>query len=59
MAKGDGIEKKGHTKGKNYGNDGPKQGIQGGATSAPKGVSSDAMKKVGRGLAKRNYQMGR
>jgi hypothetical protein len=55
MAKGDGCESKGHTKGKNFGNDGPKQGIQAGGTGSA-GVTSSAMKKVGRGLAKRNNQ---
>jgi hypothetical protein len=54
-----GIAKKGLTRGKNLGDDGPKVGLQGGATGAPKGVSDAAKKKIGKGLAKRNYEVGR
>ena len=57
MAKGGGIESKGKTKGKNFGDDGSKVGIQGGGIKTS-GVSSIDMKKVGRGLAKRNNQRG-
>ena len=46
----DGITKSGKTKGKNLGDDGKKVGIQSGKGS--KGVSSDAMKSVGRNLAR-------
>jgi len=59
MARGNGIESKGKTKGKNLGNDGPKVGLQGGGTGSPKGVSSAEQKAVGRGLAKRNNQVGK
>ena len=57
MAKGDGIASKGKTAPKIFGNDGPKAGIQGGGIKTS-GVKSIAMKKVGRGLAKRNNQRG-
>ena len=57
MVKGNGIERKGSTKGKNFGDDGPKKGIEtGGKGSA--GVKSIDMKKFGRGVAKRNNQRG-
>lgn len=57
MARGNGIEKKGKTKGKNLGNDGPSVGIQkGGKGSA--GVTSEAMKKFGRNLARAKNQSG-
>ena len=46
----DGVTKSGKTKGKNLGDDGKKVGIQSGKGS--KGVSSDAMKSVGRNLAR-------
>lgn len=46
----DGITKSGKTKGKNLGDDGKKVGIQSGKGS--KGVSSEAMKAVGRNLAR-------
>jgi hypothetical protein len=57
MAKGDGIESKGHTKGKQYGIDGPKVGTQSGG-KRKLGVSTDEQKAVGRGLARKNYQVG-
>lgn len=51
MAKGDGIEKKGSTKGKQLGIDGAKLPVQkGGKGSA--GVTSLAMKQMGRGMAR-------
>lgn len=51
MAKGDGIEKKGKTDGKQLGIDGVKLPVQkGGKGSA--GVTSLAMKQMGRGMAK-------
>ena len=59
MAKGNGIESKGKTKGRNLGNDGPKVAIQGGGTGAPKGVSDASKKKLGRGLAKVAYETGK
>jgi hypothetical protein len=46
----DGVTQSGKTKGKNLGDDGKKVGIQSGKGS--KGVSSDAMKSVGRNLAR-------
>jgi hypothetical protein len=46
----DGVTKSGKTKGKNLGDDGKKLGIQSGKGS--KGVSSDAMKSMGRNLAR-------
>lgn len=50
----DGITKTGKTKGKNLGDDGKKVGIQSGKGS--KGVSSEAMKAVGRNLARAKNQ---
>lgn len=57
MAKGDGIAQRGKTKGKNFGNDGPKKSIENGGTGSG-GVKSIDMKKFGRGIAKRNNQRG-
>lgn len=50
-----GIEKKGKTKGKNLGDDGPKVAIQKGGTKSA-GVTSLEMKKVGRNMARANNQ---
>jgi hypothetical protein len=47
----DGVTKSGKTKGKNLGDDGKKIGIEKGKGGS-KGVSSDAMKSVGRNLAR-------
>jgi len=53
-----GIEKKGKTKGKNLGDSGPTAAVQkGGKKSA--GVTSAAMKAVGRNMARANNQRGR
>ena len=57
MAKGDGIASRGKTRGKNYGDSGPTAPIQAGGKKSL-GVTSLEMKKVGRGLAKRNNQRG-
>lgn len=55
----DGIVKKGKTEGKNLGNSGPTAKIQGGNT-VKHGVSSMAMKDVGRNLARvANQKAGR
>lgn len=51
----DGITKKGKTKGKNLGDSGPTVGTQKGGKGS-KGVTGEAMKKVGRNLARANYQ---
>ena len=51
MAKGNGIERKGHTKGKNLGDAGAKVGITKEIKSKG-GKTQDAMKSMGRGLAK-------
>lgn len=56
MAKGDGIESKGHTKGKQYGIDGPKVGTQSGG-KRKLGVSTAQQKAVGRAIARRDYQV--
>ena len=58
--KGDGIVKKGHTKGKNLGIDGKHLGSDG---DTPKGnkastVSSMDMKRMGRNLARAKNQKG-
>jgi hypothetical protein len=51
----DGIAKKGKTEGKNLGDSGPKAKLQeGGKKSA--GVTGMEMRKVGRNLARANYQ---
>ena len=55
MARGDGIIKKGATKGKNLGDSGPTVGVQKGGKGS-KGVTGEAMRKVGRNLARANYQ---
>ena len=55
----DGIAKKGKTEGKNLGNSGPTVGFLGGNT-VKHGVSSMAMKEVGRNLARvANQKAGR
>jgi hypothetical protein len=46
----DGVTQSGKTKGKNLGDDGKKVGIQSGKGS--KGVTTEAMKSVGRNLAR-------
>lgn len=53
----DGVTKKGKTKGTNLGDSGPNKGIQNGGKGS-KGVSSEKMKAVGRGLAKVANQGG-
>ena len=51
----DGIAKKGKTVGKNYGDSGPTAGMMDGGKKT-KGVTGEAMRKVGRNLARANYQ---
>lgn len=51
----DGVANKGKTKGKNLGDSGPTAGIEkGGKKSA--GVTGQAMRAVGRNMARANYQ---
>ena len=50
-----GIEKKGKTKGKNLGDSGPTVATQK-SGKASKGVTGEAMRAVGRNLARANYQ---
>jgi hypothetical protein len=53
----DGVTKKGRTKGKNLGDSGPTVAIQKGKGSkGASSVSSEAMKKVGRNMARANNQ---
>lgn len=53
----DGITKTGKTKGKNLGDSGPTLGIEGGkGKHGAKSVTSEAMKKFGRNLAKAKNQ---
>jgi hypothetical protein len=53
----DGVTKSGRTKGKNLGNSGPTVGIQSGkGSSGASTVTSEAMKKVGRNMARANNQ---
>jgi len=51
----DGVAKQGKTKGKNLGDSGPTASIQKGGKGS-KGVTGEAMRKVGRNLARANYQ---
>jgi len=56
-AAANGIEKKGKTKGKNLGDSGPTVGIETGkGKKGAKSVTSEAMKKFGRNLAKAKNQ---
>ena len=49
----DGVVSKGKTKGKNLGDSGPTKGIEGGkGKSGASGVTSEAMRKLGRNLAR-------
>lgn len=53
----DGVTKKGKTKGKNLGDSGPSLGIQSGkGKKGASTVTSMAMKKVGRNMARANNQ---
>jgi hypothetical protein len=53
----DGVTKSGKTKGKNLGDTGPNIGIEGGKGSkGASSVTSEAMKKVGRNMARANNQ---
>lgn len=53
----DGIAKKGKTKGKNLGDSGPAVGITaGGKGKKAGGVSGEAMRRVGRNMARADYQ---
>ena len=53
----DGITKQGKTKGKNLGDSGPTVGIESGkGKKGARTVSSEAMKKVGRNLARAQNQ---
>ena len=57
ISSADGVAKKGKTNVKNLGNDGAKVSLQTGGKGS-KGVSSEKMKAVGRGLAKVANQGG-
>lgn len=61
MAKGDGIENKGRTKGKQLGIEGSKVGQDGLTLSSGKAktVTTEAMKKFGRNLARAKNQGGK
>jgi hypothetical protein len=52
----DGIAKKGKTEGKNLGIDGPTQKEVMGGKGKAKGVTGEAMRKVGRNMARANNQ---
>ena len=52
----DGIAKKGKTKGKNLGDSGPTVGMTDGGKGKAKGVTGEAMRKVGRNMARANNQ---
>jgi len=51
----DGIAKKGKTEGKNLGDSGPTAKMTGGGKKT-KGVTGEAMRKVGRNMARANNQ---
>ena len=52
----DGIAKKGKTEGKNFGDSGPKAKMTTGGKKTA-GVTGEAMRKVGRNMARANNQM--
>ena len=52
----DGIAKKGKTEGKNLGDSGPMQKEVMGGKGKAKGVTGEAMRKVGRNMARANNQ---
>jgi hypothetical protein len=52
----DGIAKKGKTDGKNLGNSGPMQKEMMGGKGKAKGVTGEAMRAVGRNMARANNQ---
>lgn len=52
----DGIAKKGKTDGKNLGNSGPAVGMMDGGKGKAKGVTGEAMRAVGRNMARANNQ---
>lgn len=54
----DGITKKGKTKGKNLGDSGPSIGVQKGGKKSM-GVTNDALKAMGRNMARSANQRGR
>jgi hypothetical protein len=53
----DGIAKKGKTEGKNLGDSGPIQKEMMGGKGKAKGVTGEAMREVGRNMARANNQM--
>jgi hypothetical protein len=56
----DGVTKSGRTKGKNLGDTGPTIGVENGKGSkGARSVSGNAMKAVGRNMARANNQRGR
>ena len=54
----DGVAKKGKTEGKNLGDSGPSVGIQSGGKGKAKTVTGEAMRKLGRNLARAQHQKG-
>jgi|TARA_R110000868_G_scaffold25102_3_gene98009 hypothetical protein len=52
----DGIAKKGKTEGKNYGDSGPVAKMMHGGKGKAKGVTGEAMRAVGRNMARANNQ---
>jgi hypothetical protein len=52
----DGIAKKGKTDGKNLGNNGPNAKMMAGGKGKAKGVTGEAMRAVGRNMARANNQ---
>jgi hypothetical protein len=54
----DGVTKQGKTKGKNLGDTGPSVGIQKGGKKSM-GVTNDALKSMGRNMARSANQRGR
>ena len=52
----DGVTKKGKTKGKNLGDSGPSIGIKKGGKSSKGGVTNEALKAMGRNMARSKNQ---
>jgi hypothetical protein len=52
----DGVTKKGKTKGKNLGDSGPSIGVQKGGKGGKGGVTNEALKSMGRNMARSKNQ---
>jgi len=52
----DGVTKKGKTKGKNLGDSGPSMGVQKGGKGGKGGITNEALKAMGRNMARSKNQ---